>query len=137
MRIVVAMSALLAAATALAKEAPPPPPPPPQPLAAQPAGKTHAPPREALTPGPAPPELPPPPETANDAELEPQVTIVPRENEVVEEYRIHGQLYMVKVTPRLGPPYYLVDTNGDGMLDTRGNEISPELVVPRWMILRW
>lgn len=37
--------------------------------------------------------------------------------DVVEEYRINGQLYMVKVTPRRGPSYYIRDTTGNGRLD--------------------
>jgi hypothetical protein len=35
----------------------------------------------------------------------------------VEEYRMNGVLYMVKVTPTVGPPYYLIDTTGDGNLN--------------------
>lgn len=47
--------------------------------------------------------------------------------DVIEEYRIAGQLRMVRVTPRRGPTYYLVDENADGIVDiTRGGErISP------------
>jgi hypothetical protein len=49
--------------------------------------------------------------------------------DVVEEYRVGGQMRMVKVTPARGPAYYLIDQNGDGRLDaSRGNEendISP------------
>jgi len=55
----------------------------------------------------------------------------------VEEYRINGQLYMVKVTPRKGYPYYILDTDGDGDLDTRQDELSPRMMVPHWVILRW
>src|SRR2546427_1819391 len=45
---------------------------------------------------------PPPPDLANDADLEPQVTIIRRENDVLEEVRIQGELRFVKVTPRNG-----------------------------------
>jgi hypothetical protein len=47
--------------------------------------------------------------------------------DVIEEYRVAGQLRMVKVTPQRGPTYYLIDENADGVVDvTRGQErISP------------
>ena len=57
------------------------------------------------------PAVPPPPPgmEAFDAALEPQVTIVKTETETREEYRQNGKLYMVKVTPSHGVPYYLYD----------------------------
>lgn len=47
--------------------------------------------------------------------------------DVVEEYRIAGQLRVVKITPLRGPTYYLVDSDGDGILDSSDGEgpISP------------
>lgn len=47
--------------------------------------------------------------------------------DVIEEYRVAGQLRVVKVTPQRGPTYYLIDENADGVVDvTRGQErISP------------
>lgn len=48
--------------------------------------------------------------------------------DVVSEYRVQGQLRMVRVQPKNGPVYYLMDTNGDGRLDksTRDrNGVSP------------
>lgn len=44
------------------------------------------------------------------------------DGDTVEEYRIAGQLKMVKVTPRRGPVYYLVDSNDDGRLDSSRGE---------------
>jgi len=75
--------------------------------------------------------------TTNEEELEPEVRIIQRKEGVIHEYRINGQLYMVKVVPTRGYPYYLVDSNGDGTLDARNNDLDPGLVVPRWMIYRW
>ncbi len=49
---------------------------------------------------------------AFDENLEPQVTIVKSETETREEFRIKGKLYMVKVTPAVGKPYYLVEPPG-------------------------
>ena len=69
-----------------------------------------------------------------DDTLEPQVTIKKREGATVEEYRINGKLYKIKVTPENGPPYILVDQKGDGSfvpMDTPG---TPQLSVPMWVI---
>jgi hypothetical protein len=85
---------------------------------------------------------PPPPLPAEDVYsqveegLEPEVTIKKRGKEVVEEYRINGQLYMIKITPSKGLPYYLVDSDRDGSLETRRNSLNdPEVV--KWRIFTW
>lgn len=78
------------------------------------------------------PEIAPPPGVV-DAELEPQVTIRQQGNNKIEEYRLRGRLYMVKVTPRHGRPYYLIDQRGDGQM-RRYDDLSPNFVVPMWMI---
>lgn len=88
------------------------------------------------------PPAPPPPPLVEDAPLprdqtEPQVTIIERRGEIVEEYRIAGQLYMIRVVPAAGPPYYLVDADGDGQLESTMNELDPRLMIPSWVILRW
>lgn len=67
----------------------------------------------------------------------PEITIVPREGDVIEEYRVNGRLYMIRVIPRRGVPYYLIDTDGDGNLETRRNELSQDLVIPGWTLFRW
>jgi Protein of unknown function (DUF2782) len=48
--------------------------------------------------------------------------IAPNGDEITE-YRVAGQLRMVKVQPKRGPAYYLYDRNGDGRPD--GDNISP------------
>lgn len=55
----------------------------------------------------------------------------------VEEYRAGGVLYMVRVNPAKGVSYYLVDTDGDGDMETRYNDLQSNLVVPAWVLLRW
>lgn len=47
--------------------------------------------------------------------------------DVITEYRVAGQLAVVRVQPVRGPAYYLVDTNGDGRLDSSEGEgpVSP------------
>lgn len=91
---------------------------------------------------PPPPAMQPVPDAAPDAaptseSVEPQVTIVQHEKEMVEEYRIHNQLYMIKVTPKKGKPYYLTDSDGDGKLDSRSNELDPKILIPSWVIFKW
>jgi hypothetical protein len=86
----------------------------------------------AIEPDPA-----PPPSIGVDDDMQPEVSIIKRDDAVVEEYRMNGELYMVKVTPSIGPPYYLIDTTGDGDLNARRSELDPAFVVPSWMIFRW
>ena len=91
--------------------------------------------QDKLQPLPAVP--PPPPEMqAFDAAIEPQVTIVKQQTETREEYRIKGKLYMIKVTPAVGPAYYLIDRQGNGNFveaDIAPNPVKP----PMWVIHSW
>jgi len=88
--------------------------------------------RTDLQPLPAVP--PPPPEMVPfDAAMEPQVTIKKRENDTVEEYRVNGRLYMMKVTPPHGVSYYLVDDRGDGTF-SRKDALDTGVRVPMWVI---
>lgn len=78
------------------------------------------------------PEPPPPPRSLEDP-LEPQVTIIKRGEDQVEEFRMGGRLYKIKVTPPHGVPYYLVDERGDGTFsryDIRDSNVR----VPMWVI---
>lgn len=86
-------------------------------------------------PAQAPP--PPPQGTPLDQAMEPEVVITPRDQGRVKEYRVNGRLYMVEIVPDKGAPYYLIDTDGDGLLDNRQNHLEPDLAVPRWPLLRW
>ena len=80
---------------------------------------------------------PPPPEMSSwDQALEPQVTIKKTDREEQEEYRVNGQLYMVKVTPSHGVPYYLYDDVGNGDF-TRRDAQDSGVRVPKWVIKRW
>lgn len=72
-----------------------------------------------------------------DQAMEPEVVITPKEQGRVKEYRVNGRLYMIEIVPVKGAPYYLIDTDGDGLLDNRQNHLEPDLTVPRWPILRW
>jgi hypothetical protein len=69
---------------------------------------------------------------------EPDVNIREEPQQTVEEFRTHGRPYMIKVTPRNGlPPYYMVDNDGDGTLETRVNSPSNPPATPRWVLFRW
>ncbi|MFN3884612.1 MAG: DUF2782 domain-containing protein [Rhodocyclaceae bacterium] len=78
---------------------------------------------------------PPPPPAMVDSPLEPQVTIRKQGEDKVEEYRINGRLYMVKVTPAHGTPYYLVDRKGDGsFVREETGVVDKGIAVPMWVI---
>jgi len=56
----------------------------------------------------------------------------------IREYRVNGQLFMIRVTPAAGPAYYYVDRDGDGHLDPLDPELgSPEGSLPSWILFRW
>jgi hypothetical protein len=90
------------------------------------------------------PEVPEPPALAlpapgtgdeDDPSLEPQVTITQRGEDKIEEYRINGRLYMIKVTPRVGLPYYLIDNQGDGTFSTHNSGgLDQNIRPPMWVI---
>jgi len=82
----------------------------------------------------------PPPTVETTIEREPQepeVRIIERKGKTVTEYRENGVVYMVKITPKVGPSYYLIDSDGDGDLETRQNDLVPNMAVPTWVIKRW
>jgi hypothetical protein len=97
-------------------------------------------------PAPAPkPALPPPaidtappplPAVGADPELEPQVTIIKKDTETVEEVRVNGELKYVRVTPRYGKPYYLVPS-GNGQTFLRYDSLDSGLKVPMWLLFSW
>jgi hypothetical protein len=92
------------------------------------------------------PDAPPPPTIiksgdgttpADEQGTEPTVTIKTEGGSKIEEYRVRGHLYMLKVTPQHGPPYYLVDKDGDGMFESRVSDLSEKIQVPQWVLKTW
>lgn len=65
---------------------------------------------------------------------EPEVTIRQEQGRTVEEYRINGQLYAIKIIPKNGEPYYLVDSDGSGQFS---QDKRHELKIPSWVIFEW
>lgn len=91
-------------------------------------------------------EVPPPPpkvtydediEERESAEQEPEVTIIRRRDATHEEYRLNGRLYMVKITPKVGKPYFFIDRDGDGLMEKRMYDRGSKIEVPQWVIFSW
>jgi len=78
----------------------------------------------------------PPPSFSSDPDLEQQVTITHKDRESTEEVRVGGVLQYVRVTPRGGPPYFLVP-NRDGTGFLRRNSLDNSLSVPQWQLFSW
>lgn len=81
------------------------------------------------------PDIPPPPVSVpfDDPSLEPEVTIREQGEQTVEEYRIAGRLYAIRITPRHGVSYYLIDVKGDGNF-SRYDGPGESIQVPLWVI---
>lgn len=74
---------------------------------------------------------------AEAAEDEPPTVAirVEKNGDRVEEYRQNGVLYMVKVTPERGPPYYLYDTDGNGRFNR--DDQHPKVRPVYWTLYEW
>ena len=86
-------------------------------------------------------DAPPPPGQVDSSEPdqtppEDKVTIVQKKDTTIEEHRINGRLRYAKITPRNGRPYYLYDSTGDGVLDSRSNDLDNP-PIQRWILFRW
>ncbi|MBF0614890.1 MAG: DUF2782 domain-containing protein [Magnetococcales bacterium] len=55
----------------------------------------------------------------------------------VREFLANGSLYQIEVVPVNGPAYYLIDTDGDGLFETRSHGHEPQIVVPQWVLFRY
>ncbi len=86
-------------------------------------------------PMPEVPDLPMPVE--NGEAMEPDITITRKGQEIIQEYRRGGRLYMIKVIPDIGSPYYFRDYDGDGKLEARSNDLDRGSHVNMWKILEW
>jgi len=81
------------------------------------------------------------PATDNEADdsrniPQPEVRIIRKKDTVIEEYRVNGRLRFIKITPYVGYPYYMVDTDGDGILETREDNFSNP-PINQWILLEW
>lgn len=81
-------------------------------------------------------EVPSPPKVIEGQPLdEPEVTIRKKGEDTIEEYRINGELYMMKVTPKSGVPYFLHKEDPNGAWVNNGP--NPPLSVPHWILFRF
>ena len=89
--------------------------------------------RSDLQPLPEPPPMP-----ISDGPTEPsyapQVTVRKSDGDTVEEYRVAGQLVMIRVTPPHGIPYVLTDPRGDGSFSNRRDSLDSPPIVPMWVL---
>lgn len=67
---------------------------------------------------------------------QPEVTIIRKKDTVIEEYRVEGRLRFIKITPSIGKPYYMVDMDGDGVLETRNDNFANP-PINQWILLKW
>lgn len=58
-------------------------------------------------------------------------------NNTVREFLINGMLFQIEVIPNNGPPYYLIDVEGNGLFQERYVGYQPRLVVPQWVLFRF
>ncbi|MDX1625310.1 MAG: DUF2782 domain-containing protein [Wenzhouxiangellaceae bacterium] len=99
-----------------------------------PAGTAAA---QSEAPPPPPIREPLPPKVSEpEDEFQPEVVIRQEEGRTVEEYRRGNRVYMVRITPSVGPPYYLIDTTGDGLMDLRHDRFAPVKPV-YWKLFEW
>ena len=90
-------------------------------------------------PGTAPLDEPPPPPpmtepSKDDPALQPQTTTRTEGDNTIVEYRVRGKLYMVRVTPKHGKPYVMIDNKGDGTFTKQDNTLDNGVRVPQWVV---
>jgi hypothetical protein len=78
-------------------------------------------------------------DTPNNPEVkfgQPDVTIREDGENKIEEFRVNGKLYAVRVTPKVGLPYTMIDRDGTGHFepsDPAGESVRP----PRWTLFEF
>lgn len=76
-----------------------------------------------------------PPVPDDEAIPEPEIVITTHGEDRHEEYRVGGRTYMIKVIPKRGAPYYLVDQEGQGQFVR--SDLLPDIRPPMWVIKRF
>ena len=66
---------------------------------------------------------------------EPDVTISHDGDTLIQEYRVNGFVYAVKITPKHGKPYFLVRADGTSAQFIRSDQ--PDMLIPQWEIFSW
>ncbi len=67
---------------------------------------------------------------------EPKITIVEDKDKdaTLQIYQVNGQIYGIRVIPKQGVPYNLVDTNGEGNFI---RDAADRILVPEWVLMRF
>ena len=108
-------------------------------LAATFAAQAQSQPR-AVPPGSRPLDEPPPmpaATTPRDLAIAPATTTRIDGEVEITEYRVKGRLYMMKVKPKNGPGYTLMDNKGDGTFSRQDHTLTPNNSVPQWVLLEF
>jgi hypothetical protein len=87
-------------------------------------------------------EPPPMPAATTEQELalpaiQPQMTTRMEGEQEITEYRVKGKLYMMRVKPKNGPAYTLMDHKGDGTFMKQDHTLTPNTAVPQWVLLEF
>jgi len=78
------------------------------------------------------------PKLAPSAKAGPEAKLKVPKGSQIEEYKVDGRVYMIKVIPpKPFPPYYLVDKSGSGEFTQVPQKDINDLSVPHWVIFRW
>ena len=80
---------------------------------------------------------PPPPMVETDRALEPQISTRTENDQTVQEYRVKGKLFMMRVTPKHGRPYVMIDHKGDGQFVRAQDNLDSGLRVPQWVLVEF
>ena len=94
---------------------------------------------EQTQPQKRPPDLPSDAQPSDDSRNlpQPEVNIIHEKDKTIEEYRVGGKIRYVKITPKHGKPYYLVDRNGDGIPETYYDPLKGPPPINQWLLLKW
>lgn len=67
---------------------------------------------------------------------EPKITIVEdkERDATLQIYQVNGQIYGIRVIPKVGTPYNLVDTHGEGHFI---RDAADRILIPEWVLLRF
>ncbi len=84
---------------------------------------------------PEPPEIPS--QIVSGEDMAPDITITREQKETITEYSVNGSVYMVKISPKNAPAYYMIDTDGDGDLETRQSDLQRGMRIPQWLLFSW